>query len=46
MFRLRHAFMQQFRARLRTEHPTATDAEIAALVLRELADVRETLPGE
>jgi hypothetical protein len=46
MFRLRHAFMQQLRARLRTEHPAATDAEIAALVLRELADVREVLPGE
>jgi hypothetical protein len=46
MFRLRHAFMDQFRARLRAEHPAATPAEIAALVLRELADVREAAPGE
>ena len=46
MFRLRHAFMQQLRARLRADHPAATDAEIAALVLRELADVREAVPGE
>lgn len=46
MFRLRHAFMQQLRARLRADRPAATDAEIAALVLRELADVREAVPGE
>jgi hypothetical protein len=46
MFRLRHAFMEQLRARLRAEHPAAGEHEIAALVLRELADVREPVPGE
>ena len=46
MFRLRHAFMDQLRARLRAEHPAATAAEITGLVLRELADVREAAPGE
>ena len=46
LFRLRHAFMDQLRARLRAEHPSATAAAIAALVLRELADVREDRPGE
>jgi hypothetical protein len=46
LFRLRAAFMDQLRARLRAEHPAATEPEIAALVLRELADVREAARGE
>jgi hypothetical protein len=46
MFHLRHALMQQLRARLHAEHPAAGEREIARLVLRELADVREPVPGE
>ena len=46
LFNLRHAFMNQLRSRLRADHPQASEREIATLVLRELADVREFILGE
>jgi hypothetical protein len=46
LFALRHAFMERMRARLRAEHPTTSEAEITALVLAELAFVREEYPLE
>lgn len=46
LFRLRHSFMEQLRRRLRADHPAATAAEITALVLQELAGVREDPPHE
>lgn len=46
LFRMRHAFMDRLRSRLRAEHPHSSESELATLVLRELADLREEIASE